>query len=177
MKKSEYLRRDYFSDYIILLLNMNRGWTPRTYSSCIMPKVVEFIRSKINKGVYEPSQVPIDQDGFGELKKDGDYDPIDLHTLNSVTIRDAGLPPIIDNFINPFWTLSILWIRLTLSYDARILHQESWPHAFQTPLGLLWYTSYLKGSQILLRVSELHHVHPTGRNTSSCWSYDWRHWY
>jgi len=86
-----------------------------------MPKVVEFIRSKINKGVYELSQGSYRSGWFCELKKDGGLRPlIDLQTLNSVTIRDAGLPPIIDNFIEPFSGHSVYsGFDLLSGYDAR----------------------------------------------------------
>ena len=143
------LRRDYFSDYIIPVVE-HEPWTntQNPIPPGIMPKVVEFIRSKINKGVYEPSQGSYRSGWFCELKKDGGLRPlIDLQTLNSVTIRDAGLPPIIDNFIEPFSGHSVYsGFDLLSGYDARILHPKSRDlTAFQTPLGLLRYTCLPQG--------------------------------
>ena len=62
-------------------------------------------------------------------------------------IRDARLPPIIDNFIEPFSGHSVYsGFDLLSGYDARILHPKSCDlTTFQTPLGLLQYTCLPQG--------------------------------
>ena len=113
-----------------------------------MPKTVDFIRSKLAKGVYKPSQGSYRSQWFFELKKDGGLRPlIDLQTLNSVTIRDAGLPPIIDSFIEPFAGYSVYsGFDLLSGYDACILHPKSRDlTALLTPLGILRYTCLPQG--------------------------------
>jgi hypothetical protein len=67
--------------------------------------------------------------------------------LNAVTIKEAGLPPNLDNFVEPFagrqcYTVMDLYWR----FDARKVYPESRDlTAFQTPLGLLCITSLPTG--------------------------------
>ena len=71
----------------------------------------------------------------------------DLQVLNGVTIRDAGLPPILDDFVEPFAghqcysVFDLYW-----GFDARKVHPTSRDlTAFLTPLGLLRITSLPTG--------------------------------
>jgi len=80
-----------------------------------------------------------------------------------VTIEMPDLPPIIDNFIEPFWTLSILWIRLlSVTIRTNTPSQESWPHRLSNTTCLLRIHATSSFTNPC-RVSELHNVHPTGR--------------
>ena len=71
----------------------------------------------------------------------------DLQPLNAVTIKEAGLPPNLDNFVEPFagcacyTVLDLYW-----GFDARKVHPKSRDlTAFYTPLGLLRITSLPTG--------------------------------
>jgi hypothetical protein len=87
-------------------------------------------------------------DGFVSLRRMGSCEIVhDLQPLNKVTIRDAGLPPILDDFVEPFagsqcyTVFDLFW-----GFDARKLHPESQDlTAFLTPLGLLHITSLPTG--------------------------------
>jgi len=67
--------------------------------------------------------------------------------LNAVSIRDAGGPPILDDFVEPFsgrqcyTVFDLFW-----GFDARRVHPNSRDlTAFATPLGLLRLTSMPMG--------------------------------
>jgi len=71
----------------------------------------------------------------------------DLQPLNKVTIRDTGLPPIIESFVEPFAGRQCYTVfDLHWGFDARKVHPESRDlSAFLTPLGLLRITSLPTG--------------------------------
>jgi len=70
----------------------------------IFPHVVEIIKSKIAAGVYEPSNSSYRSCWFCVLKKDGK--PLclvhDLQPLNAVVIKDADLPPMVEQYTKSF---------------------------------------------------------------------------
>ena len=82
------------------------------------------------------------------LKKNGKLCIVhDLQPLNKISTRDAGLPPILDDFVEPFvgrqcyTVFDLFW-----GFDARKVHLASCDMtAFLTPLGLLCITSMLTG--------------------------------
>ena len=82
------------------------------------------------------------------MKKNGKLRIVhDLQPLNKVTIRDAGLVPIIDDFVEGFaghqcyTVFDLFW-----GFDARKIHPMSRGlTAFMTPLGLLQITSLPTG--------------------------------
>ena len=137
------LRQDYFSDYIIPVTE-HIPWVnkPIPIPPALLPTVLENIKNKLASGVFEPSQGSYRSPMFFVKKKDGKLrHVIDLRTLNSITIRDAGLPPVIDAFLEPFAACSVYSsFDLLSGYDARILHPKSRDlTSFQTPLGLFRY--------------------------------------
>jgi hypothetical protein len=105
-------------------------------------------KHKISAGVYELSQSAYRSRWFCVLKKSGKLRIVhDLQPLNAITIRDAGLPPIVDDFIEPFagrqcyTVFDLFW-----GFDARKVHPSSRDlTAFLTPLGLLRLTSLPTG--------------------------------
>lgn len=142
-------REDYFSPYRIPVV----PHIPWVYGNIPIPpgireRVIELIREKIAAGVYEPSQSSYCSRWFCVLKKNGKLRIVhDLQPLNKVTIRDAGLPPNLDDFVEPFagrqcyTVLDLYW-----GFDARKVHPESRDiTAFLTPLGLLHITSLPTG--------------------------------
>jgi len=143
------LRPDYFSDYIIPVV-AHEPWADHKIPipQGIREKVTETIRNKVNNGVYEPSQGSYRSSWFCVPKKNGELRPvINLQKLNGITIKDSGLPPIIDTILEPFAASSIYTkLDLLSGYDARILHPNSRDlTAFHTPLGLLRLTRLPQG--------------------------------
>ena len=142
-------REDYFSPYIIPVV----PHIPWAFPNIPIPpgirdKVVQLLREKIEAGVYEPSQSSYRSRWFCVLKKSGKLRIVhDLQPLNKVTIRDAGLPPNLDSFVEPFaghqcyTVFDLYW-----GFDARKVHPKSRDlTAFLTPLGLLRITSLPTG--------------------------------
>jgi hypothetical protein len=82
------------------------------------------------------------------MKKNGKLRMVfDLQQLNSVTIRDAGLPPILDSFVEPFaGSQCYTSFDIRSGFDARIVHLDSRDMtAISTPLGLLRLTCLPQG--------------------------------
>lgn len=131
----------YFSPYIIPTI----PHVPWEYKNIPIPpgirdKVIEVFKHKISAGVYEPSQSAYRLQWFCVLKKSGKLRIVhDLQPLNKVTICDAGLLPIVDDFIESFagqqcyTVFDLFW-----GFDAHKLHPSSQDiTTFLTPLGLL----------------------------------------
>jgi len=69
----------------------------------IKDKVIELLKHKMDAGVYEHCQSAYRSKWFCVLKKSGKLRLVhDLQALNAVSIRDAGGPPILDDFVEPF---------------------------------------------------------------------------
>lgn len=142
-------REDYFSPYVIPVV----PHVPWAFSNIPIPpgireKVVELLREKIAAGVYEPSQSSYRSRWFCVLKKSGKLRIVhDLQPLNKVTIRDAGLPPNLDSFVEPFAGRQCYTVfDLHWGFDARKVAVGSRDlTAFLTPLGLLRITSLPTG--------------------------------
>jgi RNase H-like domain found in reverse transcriptase/Integrase zinc binding domain len=135
------MRDDYFSPYIIPLVE-HIPWADRNIPipPGILPQVVTLLREKVAAGVYEPSQASYRSKWFCVLKKSGTLRIVhDLQPLNKVTIKDAGLPPNLDEFVEQFAGHAIYSVfDLFSGYDARTLHPISRdPTSFMTPLGLM----------------------------------------
>lgn len=114
----------------------------------IKDKVVTLLKEKIAAGVYEPSQSSYRSRWFCVLKKNGKLRIIyDLQPLNKVTIRNAGLPPNLDNFVEPFAGRQYYTVfDLYWGFDARKVDPKSRDiTASLTPLGLLHITSLPTG--------------------------------
>ena len=95
---------------------------------------------KIEGGVYEPTQSSYCSKWFCVKKKNGDLRIVhDLQKLNSITIRDTGVPPILDEFVERFAGQSIYSVLdMYWGFYARIMDPGSRDlTAFQTPLGTL----------------------------------------
>lgn len=143
------LSREYFSDYIMPTI----PHIPWEFKNIPIPpgirdQVVALLKSKIEAGVYEPSQSSYRCRWFCVLKKNGSLRIIhDLQPLNAISIRDAGLLPIVDDFVEPFGGNQCCTIfDLFWGFDARIVDPRSRDMtAFYTPLGLLRLTSLPMG--------------------------------
>ena len=139
----------YFSPYIIPTV----PHIPWEHANCPVPagirsKVMEVLRLKIEAGVYEQSSSSYRSRWFVVLKKNGKLRIVhDLQPLNGITICDAGMLPIVDDFVDSFagrqcyTVLDLFW-----GFDARKIHTRSRGlTAFSTPIGLLQITSLPTG--------------------------------
>jgi hypothetical protein len=119
------LKESYFSDYIMPTVLH----TPWEFKNIPIPpgirdKVIELLKAKVETGVYEASQSSYRCRWFCVLKKNGKLRIIhNLQLLNKVSIRDAGLLPILDDFVEPFagrqcsTVFDLFW-----GYNSRIVH-------------------------------------------------------
>lgn len=142
-------REDYFSPYVIPVVpHVPWAFTNIPIPPGIKEKVVELLKEKMSAGVYEPSQSSYRSRWFCVLKKNGKLRIVhDLQPLNRVTIRDAGLPPNLDGFVEPFAGRQCYTVfDLYWGFDARKVDVHSRDlTAFLTPLGLLRITSLPTG--------------------------------
>lgn len=112
------------------------------------PALMDLIRQRIKTGLYERTESSYSSRWFAVPKKDGRWRIVhSLERLNAVTIRDAGVPPVIEEFIEDLVGRSIYGLLdIFGGYDERELHEESRPlTAFQTPLGHLQLTRLPQG--------------------------------
>ena len=143
------LREDYFTPYIMPTIP-HSAWEERNIPipPGIRNQVIELLKHKMDAGVYEHCQSAYRSKWFCVLKKSGKLRIVhDLQVLNSVSVRDAGGPPILDDFVEPFaghqcyTVFDLFW-----GFDARRVHPKSRDlTAFSTPLGLLRLTSMPMG--------------------------------
>jgi hypothetical protein len=105
------LREDYFSPYIMATIP-HSAWEERNIPipPGIKDKVIELLKHKMDAGVYEHCQSAYRSKWFCVLKKTGKLRLVhDLQALNAVSIRDAGGPPILDDFVEPFAGTTMLY--------------------------------------------------------------------
>ena len=143
------LREDYFSPYVMPTIP-HTAWEEKNIPipPGIKDKVIDLLKHKMDAGVYEHCQSAYRSKWFCVLKKSGKLRIVhDLQALNAITIRDAGGPPILDDFVEPFagrqcyTVFDLFW-----GFDARKVHPDSRDlTAFATPLGLLRLTSMPMG--------------------------------
>ena len=139
----------YFSPYIIPTIP-HVPWAQKNapIPAGIRDQVIEMLKDKIVTGVMEPCQSAYRSHWFCVMKKNGKLRMVfNLHQLNSITIRDAGLPPILDSFVEPFAGSQCYTVFDILSgFDARTVHPNSRDMtAIATPLGLLRLTCLPQG--------------------------------
>lgn len=142
-------REDYFSPYIMPVVP-HEPWALANIPipPGIREQVITLLKTKLQAGVYEPSQSSYRGRWFCVLKKNGKLRLVhDLQPLNKISIRDAGIIPILDSFVEPFagrqcyTALDLFW-----GFDARKVDPISRDlTAFYTPLGLLRLTALPMG--------------------------------
>ena len=142
-------RRDYFSDYRIpvtphvLWEDKNLSLPPGRWA-----EIIQMLKEKIDAGVYEKTQSSYRSRWFCVKKKNGELRMVhDLQKLNGVTIRDSGVPPIMEDFVEAYAGRSVYSVLdMYWGFYTRILDPESRDlTAFQTPLGTLRITSLPMG--------------------------------
>jgi len=98
------LKELYFSPYIIPTISH----LPWEYQNIpipkgLLPRVLEVLKLKMAADVYEYSQSSYRSQWFVVLKKNGKLRIVhDLQPLNQVTIRDTGMLPVLDDFVEGF---------------------------------------------------------------------------
>jgi transposase InsO family protein len=113
-----------------------------------LQEVTEKIKDRIRTGVYEPSQGSYSSSIFVVKKKDGSYRFVhNMQTLNSITVRDNAVPPLLENFADEFAGLSCVGLfDLYDGYGQYPLHPDSRDlTTFQTALGPMRLTSIPQG--------------------------------
>ena len=142
-------RRDYFSDYQMPVME-HEPWKDRNIP--LPPghrdEILRLLKEKIDVGVYEPAQSSYRSRWFCVAKKNGELRIVhDLQTLNSVSVMDSGVPPILDEFVESFAGRAIYSVLdMYWGFYARVVHPKSRDMtAFQTPLGELRITSLPMG--------------------------------
>jgi hypothetical protein len=142
-------RDDYFSPYIIPV----EPHVPWEYPNIPIPpghreEVIQMLKEFIAHGVYGPSQSSYRSKWFCVVKKNGKLHIVhNLELLNTVTIRDIGIPPNLDEFVEPFAGYSIYTVLdLFWGFYARTLHPSSRDMtSFMTLLGLFRIASLFMG--------------------------------
>jgi transposase InsO family protein len=134
-------RRDYFSDYKMPMVD-HQPWQDRN-----MPiphgykdEIIKLLKEKIDHGVYEEAQSSYRSRWFCVKKKNGELRIVhDLQKLNGVSIRDSGVPPILEEFVEAYAGQSVYTVLdMYWGFHARMLDVNSRDMtAFQTPLGVL----------------------------------------
>ena len=142
-------RQDYFSDYIIPTVD-HEPWIEKNIPlhQGNRDELINLLKEKIKAGVYERAQTPYRSKWFYVKKKDGGLRIVhDLQKLNSVTIRDSTVPPILEEFVEAYAGRSVYSVLdMYWGFHARILDVHSRDlTAFQTPLGSFRLTSLPMG--------------------------------
>ena len=131
----------YFKPVIIPVVS-HEPWAERNIPipPGLYNQVMEVVRDKKKSGVYKPSSSSYRSKWFTVAKKDRKVRIVhDLQPLNRVTIKDAGVPPIADHFLDSFAARSCYSVLdLYVGYDHRLLDERSRDlTTFQTPIGTL----------------------------------------
>ena len=142
-------RNDYFSDYIIPTVE-HEPWIEKNIS---LPQgrkneIIRVLKEKIRAGVYESANSSYRSRWFSVGKKDKGIRLVhDLQKLNSITLRDSAVPPIIEEFVEEYAGRSIYTVLdMYWGFHARMIDPNSRDlTAFQTPLGAYRLTSLPMG--------------------------------
>ena len=142
-------RQDYFTDYQIPVTS-HVPWADKNIP--LPPgqreEIIRLLKEKMEAGVYEKTQSSYRSRWFCVQKKNGELRIVhDLQKLNGVTIRDTGVPPILDEFVEAYAGRSVYSVLdMYWGFYARTLDPKSRDMtAFQTPLGTLRITSLPMG--------------------------------
>ena len=107
----------------------------------IYDEVCRIIRSKLDAGVYEPSNSSYRSHWFTVVKKDGKSLRLvhSLEPLNAVTIRQSGVTPMPEHLAELFGGRAcVAMLDLYIGYDERLIAESSRDlTTFQTPYGAM----------------------------------------
>ena len=111
-------------------------------------EILRLLKEKITAGVYEEAQSSYRSRWFCVKKKNGELRIVhDLQKLNGVSIKDSGVPPILEEFVEAYAGRSVYTVLdMYWGFHARMLDIHSRDMtAFQTPMGVLRITSLPMG--------------------------------
>src|SRR6266436_3196217 len=94
----------FYPDYVIRTVP-HQPWQrkPIRLPQSRREEVIRIMKEQMSSGKYEPSSASYRSTFFAVEKKGGDLRVVhDLQPLNAVTVRDATLPPRVDNMIESF---------------------------------------------------------------------------
>jgi hypothetical protein len=143
-------RDDYFSPVKIPTV----AHTPWIHKNILIPtslldKIIDMFKEKIAASMYEPSDASYHSRWFCIPKKNGSLRLVhDLQPLNAVTIYNAAVPPLVDQFVEGIAAHSCYsMLNLLVGYDHWTLDIASQDlTSFQSPLGALRNTMLPQGS-------------------------------
>jgi transposase InsO family protein len=143
------LRRDMFPDVKIATIE-HTPWAERPIPvpPGIEAEFMDLVHNKLSTNVYEQSNSAYRSKIFTVTKKQGTIRIVhDLQKLNSITIKDAGLPPAVEQFAEWYAAKSIYTLMdIYVGYDHRIIDKHSRDlTTFQTPMGTFRLTSLPMG--------------------------------
>ena len=99
------LKHEWGMPYVIPVVD-HKPWQKRAIPipKAIKEDYVELVRERLRTGLYEQSTSSYSSPVFCVLKQDGKKLRVvhDLQELNKVTIKDAGLPPAPEDFVEAF---------------------------------------------------------------------------
>jgi transposase InsO family protein len=133
---------DYFSGYKIPVIP-HEPWQekPIRLPPAWMPAIHKLFKEKVLNGTYEPTQSSYCSKWFAVVKKNGDPRIVhDLQPLNAVTIRDAAVPPAVEEFVEEFAGRACYsLLDIFVGFDNRTLHPLSRDlTAFMGPDGRMY---------------------------------------
>ncbi len=137
---------------IVIKTVEHKAWQEKNFPCprALVPIVVKMLLERLDRGVLEKCDGPYRNPWFLVAKKTaGTYRLINAAMkMNSVTLRDANLPPSVDEFSEEFAGCSIAsLIDFFSGYDQLSLDKKSRDMtAFMTPLGLLRMTTPPQGA-------------------------------
>jgi transposase InsO family protein len=121
-------RDDYFTGYKFPVIP-HEPWQekPIPLPPAWRPGIHKLFKEKVANGTYEPTQSSYCSKWFAIVKKTGEFRIVhDLQPLNAVTIRDAGVPPAIEEFVEDFAGRACYsLLDIFVGFDNRTLHPLS----------------------------------------------------
>ncbi|MBW0556012.1 hypothetical protein O181_095727 [Austropuccinia psidii MF-1] len=144
------LKQSYGKPYKIPVI-LNTPWKKKLIPipKPIIPHFIEFVRERIRTGLYDQSTSSYTSPVFCAAKSNGKLrNPNDLQDLNKVTIKDAGLPPHIEEFGDAFSGRACYGLGDIMGgYDERELEISKRPlTTLETPLVRLKLTILPQGA-------------------------------
>ncbi|MBW0583999.1 hypothetical protein O181_123714 [Austropuccinia psidii MF-1] len=144
------LKHSYGKPYKIPVIS-HKPWQnkPIPIPKSILPQFIELVRERIRTGLYEQSTSSYNSPLFCVVKPKGKLRIVhDLQDLNKVTIKDAGLPPNVDEFVGSFSQRACYGLGDIMGgYDERELYIDTRPlTTFETPLGRVQLTRLPQGA-------------------------------
>ena len=133
------LKHSYGLPYVVPVVE-HQPWQKRPIPipKAIQKDYIELVREWIKTGLYQQSSSSYSSPVFCVLKHDGRLRVVhDLQCMNKVTIKDAGIPPAPEEFVEAFSGRVCYGLADIMGgYDERELDPTSRPMTtFETPLG------------------------------------------